>query len=142
MKTILVPIDISEEKAGTAALRLGRDMAKMYGGKLVLLNVVEQVPGYVVAQLPEDFRSGALADARARLRAMAQEHGLDETADVVVREGHAPTEILAFAEDIEADMIVVASHAPGLADYLLGSVAARVVRHAQCSVLVARNFEG
>ncbi|NIQ97451.1 MAG: universal stress protein, partial [Desulfuromonadales bacterium] len=111
MKTILVPIDISEEKAGTAALRLGRDMAKMYGGKLVLLNVVEQVPGYVVAQLPEDFRSGALADARARLRAMAQEHGLDETADVVVREGHAPTEILAFAEDIEADMIVVASHA-------------------------------
>jgi nucleotide-binding universal stress UspA family protein len=142
MKTILVPIDISEEKASAAALRLGRDMAKMYGGKLVLLNVVEQVPGYVVAQLPEDFHRGALADARARLKAMAQEHGLDETADVVVREGHAPTEILAFAEDIEADMIVVASHTPGLVDYLLGSVAARVVRHAQCSVMVARNFEG
>lgn len=142
MKTILVPIDIAEEKAGAAAMGLGRDMAKMYGGKLVLLNVVEQVPGYVVAQLPEDFHRGALADASARLKEMAREHGLADSAEVVIREGHAPTEILAFAADIEADLIVVASHAPGLVDYLLGSVAARVVRHAQCSVMVARNFEG
>ncbi len=142
MKTILVPIDIAEEKAGAAALRLGRDMAKMYGGKLVLLNVVEQVPGYVVAQLPEDFHRGAIADAGARLKEMAREHGLADAAEIVIREGHAPSEILAVATDIEADLIVVASHAPGFTDYLLGSVAARVVRHAQCSVMVARNFEG
>ena len=36
-------------------------------------------------------------------------------------------------------MIVIASHDPGLADYLLGSTAGRVVRHAHCSVLVVRN---
>ena len=40
-----------------------------------------------------------------------------------------------------AAMIVIASHDPGLADYLLGSVAARVVRHAHCSVLVTRNLD-
>ena len=38
-------------------------------------------------------------------------------------------------------MIVIASHDPGLVDYLLGSVAARVVRHAHCSVLVTRKLE-
>jgi nucleotide-binding universal stress UspA family protein len=125
MKTILVPIDIAEEAAGTAALRLGRDLAKMRGGKLVLLNVLEQVPGYVVAQLPEGFHESALSAA---------------TAEIVVREGHPPTEILELASEIGADMIVVASHSPGLVDYFLGSVAARVVRHADCSVLVARNL--
>ena len=38
-------------------------------------------------------------------------------------------------------MIVMASHDPVLSDYLLGSVAARVVRHAHCSVLVARKLD-
>lgn len=140
MKTILVPIDIAEEAAGTAALKLGRDLAKMRGGKLVLLNVLEQVPGYVVAQLPEGFHESALPAAASRLKEIAREQELGETAEIVVREGHPPTEILELASEIGADMIVIASHSPGLVDYFLGSVAARVVRHADCSVLVARNL--
>jgi nucleotide-binding universal stress UspA family protein len=38
----------------------------------------------------------------------------------------------------EADLIVVGSHRPAMKDYLLGTNAARVVRHAHCSVLVVR----
>jgi nucleotide-binding universal stress UspA family protein len=38
-------------------------------------------------------------------------------------------------------MTVIASHDPGFVDYFLGSVAARFVRHAHCSVLVARKLE-
>ena len=140
MKTILVPIDISEEKSGAAALKLGQDMAKMQGGKLVVLNVFEQVPGYVAAQLPEGFHESALSAAAARLKEIAREQELGETAEIVVREGHPPTVILELASEIGADMIVVASHSPGLVDYFLGSVAARVVRHADCSVLVTRNL--
>jgi len=140
MKTILVPIDIAEEEAGAAALRLGQDLAKLRGGKLVLFNVLEQVPGYVAAQLPEGFHESALTIAAAKLQEIAREHELGETAEIVVREGHPPTEILEFAAEIGADMIIVASHTPGLVDYFLGSVAARVVRHADCSVLVARNL--
>jgi threonine synthase len=47
-------------------------------------------------------------------------------------------EILATAERIGADLIVMASHRPAQSDYLLGPNAARVVRHATCSVLVVR----
>ena len=47
-------------------------------------------------------------------------------------------EILAVAEEAEADLIVVGSHRPAMKDYLLGTNAARIVRHARCSVLVAR----
>ena len=48
-------------------------------------------------------------------------------------------EILRAAERIGADLIVMGSHRPELKDYLLGSNAANVVRHARCSVLVVRD---
>ena len=50
----------------------------------------------------------------------------------VVDQGHVA------AEDDKVDLIIIASHKPGLQDYFLGSTAARVVRHASCSVLVVR----
>jgi len=45
---------------------------------------------------------------------------------------------LQAAEDCDANLIMIASHKPGLRDYFIGSTAARVIRHAQCSVLVER----
>ena len=43
-----------------------------------------------------------------------------------------------MADETNADLIVMASHRPELKDFLLGPNAARVVRHANCSVLVVR----
>ena len=42
------------------------------------------------------------------------------------------------AEEKKAELIIVASHQPGLQKYFLGSTAAKVVRHATCSVIVVR----
>src|SRR5271167_3236762 len=50
-------------------------------------------------------------------------------------------EILAVAESAAADLVVVGSHRPAMKDYLLGTNASRVVRHARCSVLVARDIQ-
>ena len=44
-----------------------------------------------------------------------------------------------FKETGNIDLIIMASHRPELQDYLLGPNAARVVRHANCSVLVVRD---
>ena len=55
-----------------------------------------------------------------------------------VGHGTVYEEILHAAKRIDADLIVMAAHRPGQADYLLGPNAARVVRHAECSVLVVR----
>ncbi len=140
--TILVPIDVAEAEAGSAALGLAEDLARIRGGKIVLLSVVEQVPTYVAAQLPSGILEQALAHADAKLKEIAAAQGLAESAEVVVHTGHPSTEILEYAKKIGAAMIVIASHDPGLAQFLLGSVAARVVRHAHCSVLVARKLEG
>lgn len=56
----------------------------------------------------------------------------------VVANGTVYEEILKAAKETKCDFIVMASHRPELKDYLLGPNAARVVRHAECSVLVIR----
>lgn len=142
IKKILVPVDISQEIVGSAALSLASDLAKLKGAKLILFNVVERVPAFVESQLPKGFAEDALSAATGKLTAVAGSLDLDPPAEIVVRHGHPSTEILEYADAAGVDLIVMASHDPGLADYLLGSNAARVVRHAHCSVLVARKLDG
>jgi nucleotide-binding universal stress UspA family protein len=71
------------------------------------------------------------------MTAELQAAGLDATADR--REGDAATQILAAASAARADLIVMGTHGrTGLAPLVIGSVARNVLRHATCSVLVAR----
>ncbi len=53
-------------------------------------------------------------------------------------EGHSGGKNPDFANSHDVGCIVMASHRPGLQDYLLGSTAARVLRHANCSVYIVR----
>lgn len=138
IKKILVPLPTDAAKNGGSALEMAAELAKAHNAKVILLHVIEAIPAYVSVHLPADLRKTAGETARADLQAAAKAHGLDSSADIVVREGNPAADILDFANDTGVDMIVMASHDPGFADYLLGSVAARVVRHAHCSVLVVR----
>jgi universal stress protein F len=58
--------------------------------------------------------------------------------DIDLRGGRPAEEIIAAAAECNADLIMLASHKPGLSDYFLGSTASRVVRHSPVSVLVSR----
>ena len=61
-----------------------------------------------------------------------------ESMSHTVRFGSIYVEILAEADDWGADLIVIGSHRPSMATYLIGSNAKTIVRHAKCSVLVIR----
>ena len=100
------------------------------------MNVVEDIPGYVAVELPAGFMEQSIKSAHASLLELVESTGVK--AEVEVRSGRSHNVILAAAEELGADLIIVASHRPELQDYLLGSTAARVVRHANCSVLVDR----
>ena len=80
-----------------------------------------------------------------RLRALAAsalrkvEAGSNVRVFVHVTHGDPAGEILALAEDVQADLILVGTHGRhGLKRLLMGSVAERVVRNATCPVLVMR----
>ena len=76
-----------------------------------------------------------------KLHALAADHGAVE-ATVSVLLGTPGMEIADYAKDQGADLIVIPSHGyHGIKRMFLGSVAERVIRHAECSVLVLRRSD-
>ncbi|MEQ8449673.1 MAG: universal stress protein [Nitratireductor sp.] len=133
--TILVPVDLADSDKAPTMIAAARTMAND-GARIVLVNIVEDIPTFVAAELPGGIMEKTRDEARKTLEAMAAEQG--EGVEIDVRVGQAASGILAVAKEKQADVIVIASHKPGLQDYLIGSTAARVVRHAACSVHVMR----
>ena len=134
-KTILVPIDMSHIEEGKSTI----EIAKKYGGentRIILLHVIEEIPGWAAAEIPTGIMDQSRQSTQDELRAIASAASVK--ADVEIRSGHPYKTILEKAEEEEAELIVIASHKPGFQDYFLGSTAAKVVRHARCSVLVVR----
>ncbi len=134
-KSILVPIQFGDEEHEKVKIA----MARKLGGKaarIIVSHVIEEVPGYVATNLPLGLLEKSQAAAQREVEALAA--SADPAAEVDVRTGHAATTILEIAEEKGADLIIIGSHRPGLQDYLLGSTAARVVRHSNSSVLVVR----
>jgi universal stress protein F len=134
-KTILVPIDIAHLDKGKAMIDVATTHAST-GAQIIILNVVEEIPTWAAAEIPEGIIDKSRQTSVDEMNAIAKESGIEM--DVEVRMGHSYKTILDVAKEKSADMIIVASHRPGLQDYFLGSTAAKVVRHAKCSVLVVR----
>jgi universal stress protein F len=137
--SILVPIDAAHTEAGGKALALATEIAKTQDAKITVLNVIEYMPGPLILEIPPAFIAAGRSEAERAIREVVAAHDPANEIQIVVREGHAAREILNYARENNVDMIVIASHNPGPADYIFGSVAAHVVRHAHCSVLVVRN---
>ena len=98
--------------------------------------MVEPIPTYVTAQIPEEIQKQVHDEVVQALHdAAATAGGQIRT---VVAHGVPGTVIVEYAAKENCDCVVVASHRPALRDYLLGSTAARVVRHAGCTVHVMR----
>jgi nucleotide-binding universal stress UspA family protein len=134
-KTILVPIDLSHVVEGKANIDIAALNANA-GAKIILLNVVEDIPSWAAAEIPSDLIKDSLTHAQNELKAIANASGMK--VETEVRSGHSYNTILDVANERQVDLIIIASHRPGLQDYFLGSTAAKVVRHATCSVMVIR----
>jgi len=134
-KTILVPIDMGHVVEGKSTIDMAIDHATE-DSKIILLNVIEEVPNWAAIQLPTDIIEKSVKAVRDELKAIANASG--RKMEVEIRSGHSYNTILDVAKEKDVDLIIVASHRPGLQDIFLGSTAAKVVRHAKCSVLVVR----
>lgn len=134
-KKIVVAIDIAQMEKGRKILARASALLDD-DGLLVLLNVLEDLPAYVAIDLPQDIIEKNKSQALDMLDALKAEMGVAARSEI--RIGSAARHILSCADEHKADLIVVASHRPDLSNYILGSTADRVVRHANISVLVDR----
>lgn len=134
-KNLLVPLMLDHKGLADLAVETAQ-LLRDEDGSITLLHVMEGVPDYIRAQLPQDALVDAAADAVTRLKAVAASAGIDARVEVIA--GHPGRGIVDFAKAEGINCIVVASHRPGLQDYFIGSTAAFVVRHAGCAVHVMR----
>ncbi|MBN2217375.1 MAG: universal stress protein [Pirellulales bacterium] len=137
-KNVLVPFDFSDDSraALATALQLADDPAKLHVVHVLAIMEVTD-PGVIWETIDDRSRR---QHAEQAVRQELRRQGVDDQAQVVVRFGDPGHEIVDFAKDIDAGLIVVSSHGrTGLRHLLLGSVAERVVRLAQCPVLVLKH---
>lgn len=134
-KNILVPVAIDHNEHLGEALALASSL-RAEGGKITMLHVMESIPGYVATYISDDIHEKNVQAAHDALAELAVEASVP--AEVRIVSGHSGRTILDFVEEEKQDLIIIASHRPGLQDYFLGSTAAHVVRHARCNVLVVR----
>jgi len=131
---ILVPISFDADRDTSGTLKLAKLLATPEA-KITLLHVVEHIPGYAISYMPTDYLIAARQAIQGQLNDLAET--LPNAKGVVI-EGHSGRSILDWAETNSPDLIIIASHRPGMQDLLLGSTAAQVVRHAACAVHVVR----
>lgn len=137
---ILVPIDIAQSDSGEAGLKAAASLATATNARLVLVNVIGDIPNLVANQLPNNHLDMMKQSAEKALHEVAAKNGLEAGSyEVQTDQGQIYHKIIEAADKSSAELIVIASHQPDLADYLLGSTAAKVVRHAHCSVMVVRD---
>ena len=139
-KTILVPIDLDQESSWEKALPIAVEYSKIFGARFHAVTVLPDFgAGMVGSYFPPDFVEKASAEAQQKLEALVRSK-VPPDLDVACHVAHGTVyeEFLHLTREIGADLVVMASHRPELKDYLIGPNAARVVRHAEVSVLVVR----
>ena len=148
-KRILIATDGS--KNGEKAAKAGIELAKLSGGKVIIVYVADIGKYMPSAGIISPF-GGVSPDAIDNVVASIREAGekatlqVDElarasgvTSERLIVEGNPASEILRIAEDDRIDMIVMGSIGKtGLEKFLMGSVAEKVVHNSKLPVLVVR----
>jgi nucleotide-binding universal stress UspA family protein len=141
MKTILVPVDLSAATSRVCAAAC--DLAKLIGGRVVLLHVIAPPP--VMMNDYYAFDTGHMAQAMAaveqnstrKLRALARRFAKRPPVQTLQVTGQPVGVILTKARALKAAYMVMGSHGHGAVfDLLVGSTTHGILRKARCPVLV------
>lgn len=131
---ILVPTDGS---AGTTHVALQAiDLAEQYDATLYTLYVVDGDTRTLLSGGGDELRDRGRR-AVDRVAKLAESHDVEAITEI--REGDPARTILDYAGEVGANVIVAGTHGrSGVERRVIGSVAERLVRHANCPVMTVR----
>lgn len=143
-------IAVEDSDYSTIATAYGFDLAKKVNAQVALLHVNEvPVTGTPYITDPLINESSVLMpeiimaqeeSSKKLLNNIAEKYGTDITIFTFHKIGNPQEEILATAEEWNADMIILGTHGrTGFDHFISGSVAEKVVRKAKCPVLIIPN---
>jgi universal stress protein A len=132
---ILCPVDF--DMSSLAALDLAHATVRDNGGTLYVLHVVPSIALLATSVIPSLVqRTSHFYFAHARLAEIARESLYDVDHHLLLRTGSPAEQILDAATELEAQMVVMATHGrKGPSRLFLGSVAEAVIHRSPCPVL-------
>jgi nucleotide-binding universal stress UspA family protein len=149
IKKIVVPVDFHQHTNDIADLAV--NMAGKFGAQLTFVHVVEhfaKIAGYYegcptcVVDAYEEINKHAQKKMDALLE--RNKGACPGCTGVVIRgEGDAAGDLVDYAKDQKADLIVIGTHGrKGIEHVLLGSVADSVLKQASCPILLFNPYKG
>lgn len=140
--SILCAVDISHGHEDHDVLQRAAQIAALDNAQLDIVAVLPDYGMSVVGSFfSQDHHDQMVKDAKGQLNDLVSAvlgEEVNQKVRHVITTGRVYDEILRIATKTDASLIVVGAHKADFKDYLLGPNAARIVRHAKCSVYVVR----
>jgi len=137
---ILAAVDLVHKDSDAHVIQEAILLAKTHDHDVEVVFVIpDQENSYVQGYIPADMRQQVVDDASRDLETYAR--GFDWCGvahGIKVLRGVVYERLIARAEAQAASFVVIGASKPSVKDLLIGPNAARVSRHAPCSVLVVR----
>lgn len=138
MKRILVCLDASPR--APHVLATATDLARKMGAKIRLFRAVGLPPELPARYFtsPNDLAAMLIEDAKKELTQLSLDVPPDILDGIYTHLGSPWDAICRAAREHDADLVVIGSHGYGALDRVLGTTAAKVVNHADRSVMIVR----
>lgn len=135
-KKIMVPVDLAHAQHLDKALSAAADLANRYKVPVTYVGITTATPS-ALAHTPAEYEQKLTAFAQAQATA----HGHQAEAKAIV--SHDPASdleatLLKAVDDTGADLVVMATHNPGLAEWIWPSNGGTIASHSSASVFVVR----
>lgn len=134
---IMAPVDLAHLDKLEKALAVTAGEAKHHGAPVTFVSVTYSGPSSL-AHNPEEFKAKLDAFAEAQ----GKEHGISASAHMVVTPDptvEVDNALLKAVDECGADLVIMASHQPGVAEYFWPSNGGKVATHTGASILIVRD---
>lgn len=139
-KNIIVPIDLSDKPSIKEILPRALNFSSIFNAKLHFVYIIPDFGIKMVSDyLPKNWAKDQQEKYQTQMTELIKQH-IPDNIEVVFHIGRGAIydEIIQYANDVKADLVIIAAVRPQRRDYMLGSNASKIVRHSSVSVLVIR----
>ncbi len=133
---IMIPVDLAHADTLQRAIGTAGVLAKHYGASIAFVGATSSQPS-AVAKSPEEYaeKLSTFATTMGNELGVPVESETLHLHDLSIDLNRALTR---HADKIGADLIVMATHIPGVAEYVFGSHGGEIAQHAKMSVMLIR----
>lgn len=134
--TIMVPVDLVHKDTLAKALDVAGDMAKQHGAVIKVVSVGGELPnelGHNSGEFTETVKDFA--------KGLRDKYGVEVEAETIIShdpEVETTSALMKAIESTGADLVIMASHVPGILEHIFSSHGGYIAQHAKVSVFIIR----